>query len=150
MSGSTFTMKLPTVEAPVVTPQAGGTRGTFAPAKRTLHILLVEDDEPTAEIMTKLLRSLGHQVQIAGDCASATARAGDGDFDLLICDIALPDGSGLDLIAKFRWHSVKSIALTGYGSEEDVRASLDAGFDMHITKPVTFTQLVQVIDRLFP
>jgi signal transduction histidine kinase len=151
MRGSTFTMALPTVDGPVATPQAeGGVRGTYAPAKRTLQILLVEDDEPTAEIMTKLLRSLGHHVQVAGDCANATARAGDGDFDLLICDIALPDGSGLDLIAKFRWHSVKSIALTGYGSEEDVRASLDAGFDVHITKPVTFGRLVEAIDKLFP
>jgi signal transduction histidine kinase len=150
MLGSTFTMTLPTIETPADSPQAGGGRGTFAPARRALHILLVEDDEPTAEIMTKLLRSMGHRVGVAEDCASATERAGDGDFDLLICDIALPDGSGLDLVAKFRWHSVKSIALTGYGSEEDVRASLDAGFDMHIIKPVTFTQLVQAIDRLFP
>jgi signal transduction histidine kinase len=150
MRGSTFTMTLPTVDAPVGTAESGGVRGAYPSANRALHILLVEDDEPTAEIMTKLLRSLGHRVQVAEDCAGATARAGDGDFDLLICDIALPDGSGLDLIAKFRWHSVKSIALTGYGGEEDVRASLDAGFDMHLVKPVTFTQLVQTIDKLFP
>jgi CheY-like chemotaxis protein len=116
-----------------------------------LRILLVEDDEATAEILGKLLKSVGHNVSVAADCAAAreeAAVAGD-PFQLLVCDIALPDGSGLELLAELKTRCERSIALTGYGTENDIQKSHAAGFDCHLTKPVTLGQLVEAIDRLF-
>jgi CheY-like chemotaxis protein len=147
--GATFTLTLPTVSPPdPVAPPVVGAPARH-PARRSLRILLVEDDDATAEILTGLLRSVGHTTRAVNDCASAAAQL-RGELDLLICDIALPDGTGLDLIRQFKRDSLKSIALTGYGAETDVQNSLDAGFDRHLTKPVTLTQVVAAIDELFP
>ena len=73
--------------------------------------------------------------------------AGAWDYDLLISDIGLPDGSGLDLMRKVVADRgpVPAIALTGYGMEEDVRRSLEAGFAAHMTKPIDFPRLVALI-----
>jgi signal transduction histidine kinase len=152
MSGATFTLTLRSIDEPKVAPRPprAGLLTTQAPP-RVLRVALVEDDEATATIISKLLRSLGHTVEVVGDCAAATALADqNASLDLLLCDIALPDGSGLDVIHRFKRRGIKSIALTGYGSEADVRSSLDAGFDLHLTKPVTFGEIVAAIDRLFP
>ena len=72
-------------------------------------------------------------------------------FDLLICDLGLPDGSGLALLTDLRLRRpLKAIALTGYGTEDDIRNSAAAGFAAHLTKPITLEQLVVAITRLFP
>ena len=118
-----------------------------------LHILLVEDHADTAEAMAELLRLLGHCVTVAGGVAEAVAAAGiasttaaDGGLDLLISDLGLPDGSGLDVMrAVARSHGVPGIALSGYGMEEDVCKSLEAGFDRHLTKPVSLQALETAI-----
>jgi two-component system CheB/CheR fusion protein len=113
-----------------------------------LHILLVEDHPDTAEAMAELLRAVGHQVETAGSVAQALATAanGTGGFDLVVSDLGLPDGSGLDLMrelsARYGW---KGIALSGYGMEEDVRQSLEAGFQTHLTKPINVQALKAAI-----
>jgi two-component system CheB/CheR fusion protein len=153
--GSTFTLTLPTID----TPQPAGRPVSHPPAppataRRPLHIMLVEDDQTTSVIMSKLLRSVGHAVVTATDCASTDRLIDKGDhFDLLLCDIALPDGTGLDLVRRvkrIKGEAIRAIALTGYGTESDIESSLRAGFDCHLTKPITLTQLVDAIDRLFP
>ena len=72
-------------------------------------------------------------------------------FDLVISDLGLPDGSGLDLMRQLRetWH-LPGIALSGFGSEDDVAASTAAGFTEHITKPVDWERLRRAIERLTP
>lgn len=112
-----------------------------AGAPRPLAILLVEDHADTAEAMADLLRLSGHRVTIAGSVgeALATAEAGGngGGFDLVVSDLGLPDGSGRDLMRELvRRHGLKGIALSGYGMEDDVQRSLEAGFAHHLTKPV--------------
>ncbi len=146
--GATFTLTLPCVEAPDPPRLIGGAIKRPA-AVKPLRILLVEDDEATAEILGKLLRSIGHDVSVATDCAAAREEAAAEPFELLVCDIALPDGSGLDLLTELKTRCGRSIALTGYGTEGDIQKSLSAGFDCHLTKPVTLGQLVEAIDRLF-
>jgi hypothetical protein len=145
--GATFTLALPTIE-PTPT-AAAGPRGAYTavPARR-LRILLVEDDHDSNYVMTKLLKAVGHDVVPAGDCASALARAAESSFDVMVCDLGLPDGSGLDVMAKVRDSGIRGIALTGYGSDNDIQASRDAGFDLHLTKPVTTEQIVQAIEKL--
>ena len=145
--GATFTLALPTIEP---TPAAvAGPRGAYTDVpKRRLRILLVEDDQDSNLVMSKLLKTVGHDVTGATDCASARARLAETSFDLLVCDLGLPDGSGLDVMSKLRGSGVRGIALTGYGSENDIRASLDAGFDVHLTKPITLEPLVSAINKL--
>jgi DNA-binding response OmpR family regulator len=72
-------------------------------------------------------------------------------FDLLISDIGLPDGNGLQLMREIRSRRnahVPGIALSGFGSEDDVRKSRDAGFEHHLVKPIDFDRLVKVIGSI--
>jgi CheY-like chemotaxis protein len=119
-----------------------------------LHILLVEDHADTAEAMADLLRDLGHQVTTAMTVTEALRTAADlqqGDqegIDLVISDLGLPDGTGHDLMRELvRRYGVRGIALSGYGMEEDIRKSLEAGFDRHLIKPVSPQLLRSVIDQ---
>jgi CheY-like chemotaxis protein len=70
-------------------------------------------------------------------------------FDVVLCDIALPDGSGYDVIAQAkRRQPVKAIALTGFGATEDIERGKQAGFDFHLTKPVDFHELRAVLGQV--
>ncbi|HSK79820.1 MAG TPA: ATP-binding protein [Thermoanaerobaculia bacterium] len=148
--GATFTLKLPdrgdlAVKEADHAAEAGGTDG----AGRSLHLLLVEDHADTAEAMADLLRLLGHRVDVAGTVAAAldTAQGSAGDpFDLVVSDLGLPDGTGLDLMRELtRRHGLRGIALSGYGMEEDIRKSREAGFARHLTKPVNLQALESAI-----
>ncbi|HYU31760.1 MAG TPA: response regulator, partial [Thermoanaerobaculia bacterium] len=112
---------------------------------RPLRILLVEDHADTAAAVAEVLDILGHQVLVAHDLASgratATAALNDAGLDLLISDLGLPDGSGLDLMRELAERGLRGIALSGYGTDRDVRASLAAGFAQHLTKPVDLERL---------
>jgi signal transduction histidine kinase/CheY-like chemotaxis protein len=149
--GSTFTVWLPGAPA--------GTRVQASPAgadgdgaspdlrdARRLRILLVEDHVDTAAALAELLDLLGHQVVVAhnvasGLAAAATALDGAG-LDLVISDLGLPDGSGLDLMRELSGrHGMRGIALSGYGTDKDIRASHEAGFALHLTKPVDLERL---------
>jgi len=147
--GSTFTIEFPLSlrPAPARREAVGPEEPAGAPAR--LGILLVEDHADTRNVMARLLGSMGHEVVTAGDVASGLKAAGARPFDLVISDIGLPDGSGLDLIRQLSaGRAVKSIALSGYGHEEDVRKSREAGFTEHLTKPVDLRVLKGTIDRL--
>jgi len=144
--GATFTLSMPsslpkkTGEVPIL--QASSIP-SGRPKLQNLNILLVEDHSDTAEAMSDLLSLMGHRVTTANSVGEAlsTVRAADG-FDLVISDLGLPDGSGLDLMRELSGrHGLRGIALSGYGMEEDVRQSLEAGFRKHLTKPVSLPLL---------
>jgi CheY-like chemotaxis protein len=101
------------------------------------RILLVEDHVATRNALERLLVRRNFRVTTAGTLADARAEAGREQFDLLISDVGLPDGSGCDLMqelaARYR---LRGIALTGYGMEQDQIRSFEAGFSAHLTKPV--------------
>lgn len=141
--GATFTLQLPTITlCPDQPPRSVCTEQTARP----LRLLLVEDHDSTRRLLTKLLQSFGHEIAPASCVAQAMALADTRDFDLIISDIGLPDGSGHDLMRKLR-DRFHGIALTGYGMEEDIQRSSDAGFLDHLTKPVDARKLEQAIDR---
>lgn len=143
--GATFTIVLPVCEPPQAEPAAPVS--AVSTAACTLTILMIEDHEDTAEVMAQLVRSLGHDVTVVSLVADALAAAQSIEFDLVISDVGLPDGTGLDFIRAFREHSaVPAVALTGFGTDEDVRRSIEAGFTWHLTKPVNFAQLEQLIE----
>jgi CheY-like chemotaxis protein len=98
--------------------------------------------------MSQLIRGLGHEVAVADSVASALALTSHSRFDLVLSDIGLPDGTGIDFIYAFRKHSLApAIALTGFGTDEDVRRCLDAGFTAHLTKPINFEHLERLIEK---
>jgi CheY-like chemotaxis protein len=119
-------------------------------AGRALSILLVEDHGDTAEMMAGVLELRGHHVLRAGDVAAALQMAARGRFDLLISDLGLPDGSGLDLMRQLRvrGHMFPGIALSGYGQERDLEQSRAAGFQVHLVKPVDAEHLLKVVDKV--
>ncbi len=149
--GATFTLRLPVGEGLAavggVAPTADLTMGEPEAPARPLAILLVEDHTDTAEAMTDLLGMMGHRVTAVGTAAAALAEAGKGvPFDLVVSDLGLPDRSGLDLMRDLvARHGLPGIALSGYGMEEDVRQSREAGFGRHLTKPVPLHTLEQAI-----
>ena len=91
----------------------------------------------------------GHAVETAKDMAHGLRLATKGEFDLLISDIELPDGSGLELMDAIRSRKpMPGIALSGFGSTADVEQSLAAGFAVHLTKPIDFRRLEKVIEQI--
>jgi PAS domain S-box-containing protein len=143
--GATFTITLPTAAAPEIVPPV------IVPVdvhpEGLLTVLLIEDHEDTAEVMAQLIRSLGHEVVVVGRVDDALAATQLQSFDLIVSDVGLPDGTGLDFIKIYREHSdAPAVALTGFGTDEDVRRCLSAGFTSHLTKPVNFGQLETMIE----
>jgi two-component system CheB/CheR fusion protein len=155
--GAVFSVRLPAETASQAeaaekrAPAAAVSAASTEPAGlAALRILLVEDHADTAEAMADLLRDLGHRVTVAGcvteALAAAERHAMDGGLDLVVSDLGLPDGTGLDLMAELRGrYGVRGIALSGYGMEEDVRKSLAAGFERHLTKPINLQALQTAI-----
>ena len=118
------------------TPRAGG-----------LAILVVEDNADILRYLVMLLEQAGHRVRAAASLAQAVEAAEAGPVELLISDIGLPDGTGLDLLSRLRVASPRlpAIAISGFGSDDDIRHSLDAGFAVHLIKPLDFRRLTAAI-----
>ena len=100
--------------------------------------------------MQLFLEAIGYEVTTAHTVATALRAATQEEFDLLVSDIGLPDGSGDDLIRQLqdKGHKFPSIALSGYGTEQDVARSRAAGFQVHLTKPVSPDDLRTTIEKL--
>lgn len=150
--GSTFTVRLGTVPEPsheAASVPRDATSQTEDDRHLALRILLVEDEPVTRRLMDRLLTRLGHEVTATPTASAALEAAQDQKFDLLISDIGLPDQSGLDLMRQLSaLRSIPAIALTGYGMEEDIRRTRDAGFTAHLTKPIDFSKLEALIRRV--
>ena len=125
---------------------------TDRPLPSSLSILVVEDEPATLRLMARLLRGLGHDITTASTISKGFHEFRAGAFDLIISDIGLPDGSGLELIRRIvaARGPIPAIALTGYGMEEDIRRSREAGFTAHLTKPIDFTKLEAMIQQVAP
>jgi signal transduction histidine kinase len=119
---------------------------TVSGCTKSLHILLVEDQRTLARLTEQLLKKIGHTVTVAGSIAEALKSCQESQFDLIISDFGLPDGDGCELLS-YITHGAETpaIALTGYGMEEDIRRAIASGYKLHLTKPVTFKQLVSAI-----
>jgi len=141
--GATFTVKMATTEPPASTPL---TPSEPVPAGDALRLLIVDDHEPTRAVLARLLSRSGHHVTLAGSRQEALAVFNAGKFDVIISDLGLPDGSGLELMREIRRERpVAGIALSGYGMEEDLRQTKEAGFFAHLIKPVPMEQLRQLL-----
>jgi signal transduction histidine kinase len=144
--GSTFTLHLPCIEH---------VNETKAPPMDTSEqpkpaVLLVEDNDDGREMMAMMLGCYGYPVQHAADGFQGLATAAAARPDIALIDIGLPGIDGYEVARRMRanpdTHHVKLIALTGYGLADDQRRVMDAGFDMHLVKPVDVEQLLRAID----
>lgn len=110
------------------------------PTHRAVHVLVVDDYPDNVETMAKLLRLDGHEVTVAYDGAAALQAAQAQRPDAVLLDISMPGMDGYQVARKlramFRDKPLLLIAITAYGFEEDRRRSEEAGFDLHLVKPV--------------
>ena len=113
----------------------------------SLRVLLVEDNADTIGVMTMVLNMAGFDVRTADSVSSALKAVQADPPSLIVSDIGLPDGSGLDLMrqVRLRFPDLPGIALSGYGMEEDRRRSREAGFVAHVTKPIDISTLERVV-----
>jgi signal transduction histidine kinase/CheY-like chemotaxis protein len=145
--GSTFTLTVKTVA-----PRQRATRFVQSGAEsqpRTLRILLVDDHEDTCSALERLLTRRGHLVAPMHDMRSAMDAGARNQFDLLISDIALPDGTGTELMTCLRAITgIRGIAISGFGMNGDIQKSLQAGFSEHLVKPVKLERLEAAINSV--
>ena len=112
-------------------------------------ILVVDDHDDTLRSMKMLLTRLGYEVLAAENMTDALRIAEEQHFDILLSDIGLPDGSGLELLRRIRaQRKVRALALSGFGMDEDIERSQEAGFSDHLTKPVSIDRLQAAISQL--
>ncbi len=143
--GSTFTIRIPLVaEAPKAT-----TVDTSPPSYDALRILLVDDRRDAILPALTLLKRDGHAVRAVADGEAALNAVQELMPDIIFCDIGLPGMSGFEVARQLRQHPSSAhcflVALSGFGQEQDRRQALDAGFDLHLTKPISLDKLRHVI-----
>ncbi|MEP6604205.1 MAG: hybrid sensor histidine kinase/response regulator, partial [Spartobacteria bacterium] len=152
--GSTFTLTLRTVASPAAVTKAkdtprpadGAKKKTDSPRRR---LLVVDDHHDTCTGMKMMLERRGYDVTIANTADQAVEQTHAKEFDLLISDIGLPGRSGYDLMQELQASKgLRGIALSGFGTEDDVSKAREAGFSEHLTKPINFDRLEDAIQTL--
>jgi signal transduction histidine kinase len=144
--GAIFTVTLKTTDAPAL---SADRQARPVSAGRALRLLIVDDHEATRTVLARLLTRGGQHVTTAASMEDARAAFSAEQFDVVISDLGLPDGSGLDLMRELRGQRpVAGIALSGYGMENDLRQTREAGFYAHLVKPVNIEQLWQLLFQL--
>jgi signal transduction histidine kinase/ActR/RegA family two-component response regulator len=115
-------------------------------SRRVCRILLVDDHADTCEALKRLLATHGHTVTVRHDMRSALETAQNDQFDLLICDVGLPDASGVELMRRLRGNSsIRGIAISGFGTMADIEKSVAVGFSEHLVKPLNAERLEAAI-----
>jgi PAS domain S-box-containing protein len=147
--GSTFR-----IEFPSVVPQRESAHPTgTSPAsghRAVRRVLLVEDHVDSAAAVKELLGVLSCDVVVAHTVQAALDASRTGPFDLVLSDLGLPDGNGLDLMRTLRdQHGFSGIAITGHGMADDLRNTRDAGFVGHLVKPITLQRLSDAVQEFF-
>jgi signal transduction histidine kinase/CheY-like chemotaxis protein len=147
--GTTMAIEIPTAQAPRARTPLQPPPPHIARHPRSLRILLVEDNKDTLGYLAAMLTKRGHDIRTAGNLAAALRVAREVEVEFLISDIELPDGSGLELMRRLRRQSaLPGIALSGFGTSDDIEQSHSAGFAVHLTKPVDFMRLEEAISIL--
>jgi signal transduction histidine kinase len=150
--GSVFTLTLPAELAAPEPPRESQRPASLAPSGIGINLVIVEDNRDSAEVLALSLEGRGYLISVAHDGAQGLALVEKKQPHIVLCDIGLPDMSGLDVCKRVRELSLAQqpvmIALTGWGMEADVRRTQDAGFDHHLVKPVAPATLFQLLDAV--
>jgi PAS domain S-box-containing protein len=143
--GSTFTLRLPAAEASRVDQELD------AQELVGRRVLVVDDNRDSADSATSILRLLGNQVESAYSGQAALEIAKRFPADVVLLDLAMPDLDGFKTLALLRAlpgrEQVYAIAMTGFGSQDDKRKTVAAGFDAHLTKPVELDALIELLNQ---
>ncbi len=152
--GSEFVLRFPLAEAaceaaslPLAQemPLLSSCDAASCQVSKTLRVLVVEDDDDGRETMQELLQLLGHEVDLACDGLSGIEKACAGKPHLALVDIGLPGCDGYEVARRIRRECTGQppwlVAITGYGQPDDRRRALEAGFDRHLVKPVSYEDL---------
>ena len=149
-SGSRFTVQLPWVRPHG--PVAASTETPGAVPGQGLNVMLVDDNQDAAMMLSMLLEAHGHRLAVAHDGHTALKLANTFQPQALILDIGLPDMDGFQLARKLRQDTrlrdACFIALTGYGQATDRAQSQAAGFDHHMTKPANHIELARMLAQV--
>lgn len=150
--GSEFTIRLPLLKAANAKPVDAETPPSEAAAATPSRVLVVDDNQDSANSLASLVGLMGHDVRIAFDGAGALAVAKEFRPEIVLLDIGLPGLNGYDVARRLREltevQNALIIAQTGWGQEEDKLRSAEAGFDAHLVKPVNSEKLVRVFSEL--
>ncbi len=145
--GSQFVVRLPLQEAP-----APAEPDEAVETQTCRDILLIEDEPDVAEVLTLIISRVGHAVRVASTAQEGLEMARHDRPDLIICDLGLPGVSGYELAEMVRADEslgdIPLVALTGYGGETIRGRALEAGFDEHVTKPVSMDEMAEVCKRV--
>jgi signal transduction histidine kinase/CheY-like chemotaxis protein len=146
--GSWFTIELPTRPSPLLAPDVPARQAR----RRKGAVVVVDDNADAREMVAEALRTAGHEVECMANAYEALARIPSLNPDVAILDIGMPGMDGYQLARSLRdansgW-SGRLIALTGYGQEADKARSLNAGFSLHLTKPVEVAELLGAVESL--
>jgi PAS domain S-box-containing protein len=143
-AGSTFTVRLPAIKAPV---QAHEPRGTAPPRRR--RVMLIEDNDDALQALRSMLELDGHTVSTATDGLGGLESVLAQRPDVAVVDIGLPGITGFDVARRSRaaGYAGRMIALSGYGQGRDVKQAMQAGFDAHLVKPVDAQQLRRLLNE---
>jgi DNA-binding response OmpR family regulator len=115
------------------------------------RILLVEDHEDTSRVTARLLKMEGYNVRTARTAALARQACAEEIFDLVICDIGLPDGNGHDLMREIReQRGIQGIGLTGFTMDDDEKGKHGSAFAEYLIKPIELKMLTAAITRVIP
>lgn len=150
--GSTFTIFLPRMPETPLESGKSDVAGTLAVSSQALKILVVDDNEDAAAMLSSLLEACGHQVFVEHGARRALERAHIELPDVCVLDIGLPEMDGHELARRLRAQPANAdtllIAVTGYGQENDRKNALAAGFSHHLTKPVDTKKLNSILAEI--
>jgi len=136
-------VRLPAIEARTA-PQPAAAAGRSAPSR---NVLIVEDNADARETLRRLLELQGHRVRVAAEGTAAVEAVRSWTPDVALIDIGLPGIDGYEVARRVRaaGKPVRLVAITGYGLPEDRRRTAEAGFDVHLVKPVDYEQLAEAL-----
>ena len=148
--GAELTLRLPlSPSARIAEPDAG--RDTASRPVAAWRVLVVDDNEDAAATLALLLRALGHETRVAHDGREALRAAAQFEPDVVLLDIGLPDVDGYEVARRLRAldsaHKFRIVAVTGWGQEHDRQRSAEAGFDLHLVKPVGTDELFRALQE---
>jgi signal transduction histidine kinase/CheY-like chemotaxis protein len=148
--GSAFAVRLPRRGAPIGATQLASEQSV--PTTNARRVLIVEDNADARETLRTLLEALGHEVHEAADGETGIAAALKLQPDIAFVDIGLPRLDGYEVARRLRaaGETMRLVALTGYGRDDDIRRAREAGFDLHLLKPAGVAQLRAAIDDAEP
>ena len=148
--GSRFTLKIPLAKGdlPANSVSEMHTEKALEPA-RPLNILLADDNQDAADALSKLLRTWGHNVEVANEGRTALRIAIANDFNLIILDLGMPGLNGFEVAAEIRkmphLQHTFLVALTGWGSQNHREQTKEAGFNKHLIKPAAISDIQQLV-----